>query len=71
MAKALKNYGGKDRPYLLANMTEFGKTPHIPVKDFARIGNNCVIFPVSTLRIAMKAVENFLVDLKQKGTAKD
>jgi len=67
----LKNYGGINRPYLLANMTEFGKTPHIPVEDFAKIGYHCVIFPVSTLRIAMKAVETFLKDLKAKGTAKD
>jgi len=52
-------------------MTEFGKTPHITVKEFASIGYHCVIFPVSTLRIAMKAVETFLKDLKEKGSAKD
>ena len=32
VAKALKNYGGLNKPYLLANMTEFGKTPHITVE---------------------------------------
>jgi methylisocitrate lyase len=52
-------------------MTEFGKTPHIPVDAFAKIGYHCVIFPVSTLRIAMKAVESFLIDLRKTGTAKD
>ena len=50
-------------------MTEFGKTPYIPLDEFSKMGYNCVIFPVSTLRIAMKAVTDFLVDLKEKGTA--
>jgi len=64
VAEALKDYGGPNKPYLLANMTEFGKTPHISVEEFKKIGYHCIIFPVSTLRIAMKSVESFLVDLK-------
>jgi len=31
VAQALKGYGSKGGPLLLANMTEFGKTPHIPL----------------------------------------
>lgn len=54
--------------YLLANMTEFGKTPYIHVDKFKELGYNCVIYPVSTLRIAAKAVEIFLKDLKQHGS---
>lgn len=46
--------------YLLANMTEFGKTPYISLTDFEKMGYNCVIYPVSTLRIASKAVDDFL-----------
>ena len=53
--------------YLLANMTEFGKTPIIPFKKFEEWGYNVVIYPVSTLRIAMRAVNTFLADLKEKG----
>lgn len=41
-------------------MTEFGKTPYISRKDFEIMGYTCVIYPVSTLRIASKAVNDFL-----------
>lgn len=54
--------------FLLANMTEFGKTPIIPFETFKKIGYNCVIYPVTTLRIAMKAIERMLDDLQQNGT---
>lgn len=57
--------------YLLANMTEFGKTPYIPFKMFKEIGYNCVIYPVSTLRIAMKAIDIFLDDLVTNGTVEN
>ena len=50
--------------FLLANMTEFGKTPIIDIKDFSNAGYSCVIYPVSTLRIAMLSVDHFLKDLK-------
>jgi methylisocitrate lyase len=48
-------------------MTEFGKTPIINIEDFEKAGYSCVIYPVSTLRVAMKAVDEFLKDLKQSG----
>lgn len=56
---------------LLANMTEFGKTPYIKVEQFRRWGYQIVIFPVSTLRVAARAVEDFLRDLRDKGTQVD
>ena len=56
---------------MLANMTEFGKTPYITIEEFKKMGYHCVIYPVSTFRIANKAVTDFLVDLKSKGTQKD
>lgn len=59
----MKGYGKKGGPFLLANMTEFGKTPYIHVDDFKKWGYNCVIYPVSTFRVAMKAVDLFLKDL--------
>ena len=65
VAKELKEYSPKT--YLLANMTEFGTTPLIDFKDFEKIGYNIVIYPVSTLRIAMKAVDIFLKQLKEDG----
>lgn len=45
---------------LLANMTEFGKTPYISVKDFGKMGYHCAIFPVTTLRCAAKAAADVL-----------
>lgn len=53
---------------LLANMTEFGKTPMIPLARFAAMGYSCVIYPVSMLRIAMGAVERALAHLKREGS---
>lgn len=51
VAKELKRHNSK--VYLLANMTEFGKTPIIKLDDFANAGYDCVIYPVTTLRVAM------------------
>ena len=55
---------------LLANMTEFGKSPYLTVNEFAELGYNIVIFPVSTLRAAAKTTEDLLTDLKRTGTQK-
>ncbi|MCB0368621.1 MAG: methylisocitrate lyase [Bdellovibrionales bacterium] len=52
---------------LLANMTEFGKSKLLTKKQLANLGFNIVIYPVSTLRIAMKAVERGLDSLIQEG----
>jgi methylisocitrate lyase len=56
------------RVYLLANMTEFGKTPIIPLSRFAAMGYSCVIYPVSLLRVAMGAVTRALDTLKRDGS---
>ena len=53
---------------LLANMTEFGKSELLTTRQLADIGVNVVIYPVTTLRLAMKAVENGLAVLKKTGT---
>ena len=71
VAKALKNYGPKGGPFLMANMIEFGITPIICLKDFKEMGYNCVLYPVSPLRVAMKAIDEFLIDFKKKGSQKD
>jgi methylisocitrate lyase len=49
---------------LLANMTEFGKTPLLSVDEFSAMGYRLVIFPVTLQRCAMKAVEEALIALK-------
>lgn len=65
VAKELRKH--KSDVFLLANMTEFGQTPYIHVDTFKEYGYNCVIYPVSTLRVAMKAIDDFFVDLKTNG----
>jgi methylisocitrate lyase len=55
-------------PFLLANMTEFGKTPMIPLAEFAAMGYAIVIYPVSMLRVAMGAVERALATLREEGS---
>ncbi len=56
---------------LMANMTEFGKTPYLGASDFEGIGYNIVIFPVTAFRAMMKAVERTLMELKEKGSQKE
>lgn len=53
---------------LLANMTEFGKTPLISAGRFGALGYQMVIFPVTALRVMLKAVEAFYADLLATGT---
>lgn len=69
VAKELRQY--KPDILLLANMTEFGKTPYIDYQDFKDWGYNVIIYPVSTLRVANKAIEEFLISLKKNGTQKE
>jgi methylisocitrate lyase len=52
---------------LLANMTEFGKSKLLTKKQLSDLGFNIVIYPVSTLRIAMGAVSRALDSLIQEG----
>lgn len=52
---------------LLANMTEFGKTPSIPASRFAELGYDLVIFPLSMQRLAMGHVVRCLDMLKEDG----
>ena len=53
---------------LLANMTEFGKSKLLTTKQLTNLGINVVIYPVTTLRLAMKAVEEGLSAMQKEGT---
>lgn len=53
---------------LVANMTEFGKTPYLTVREFEDLGYRIVLFPVTALRMATKAIETMLAELKALGT---
>ena len=52
---------------LLANMTEFGKTPFFTAAEFEEMGYRMVIWPVSSLRVANKAQEALYAAIKRDG----
>lgn len=53
---------------LLANMTEFGRTPALTAAQFEELGYDMVIWPVSSLRVANKAQERLYQCLRRDGT---
>jgi methylisocitrate lyase len=53
---------------LLANMTEFGKTPLLPADELARLGYKMVIWPATALRVAARAMEECYAALAATGT---
>ena len=53
--------------YLLANMTEFGKSKLLSKSELEKLGYNLVIYPVTTQRLAMKSVEDGLKSIFKNG----
>jgi methylisocitrate lyase len=53
---------------LLANMTEFGKTPLVPVSRFRELGYQMVIFPMTAFRVMLKALDDSYSELLSTGT---
>jgi methylisocitrate lyase len=53
---------------LLANMTEFGRTPFFTASEFEEMGYRMVIWPVSSLRVANKAQETLYETLAREGS---
>lgn len=56
---------------LIANMTEFGRTPYLTVGEFESLGYRGVLFPVTALRAAMRAIDKLLAELKMFGSQRD
>jgi methylisocitrate lyase len=56
---------------LLANMTEFGKSPLLSFKELSNLGYRMVIFPQSAFRVSMKASGEFFRALKKAGKQAD
>jgi methylisocitrate lyase len=56
---------------LLANMTEFGKSPLLSLGQLAELGYRMVIYPQTAFRVSMFAANQMLRDLKQTGTQED
>ncbi len=56
---------------LLANMTEFGRSPNLDFEELADLGYRLVLYPVTTLRAALHATRVVLADLLAKGHQRD
>ena len=56
---------------LVANMTEFGKSPLLTLEELADLGYSAVLYPVTLLRVSMKACEAALNLLASEGTQGD
>ena len=56
---------------LLANMTEFGKTPDIAADRFGELGYHVVIYPLSMMRAAMGEVARGLAALRRDGSVRE
>jgi methylisocitrate lyase len=55
------------RAPLLANMTEFGRSPLLEVATLSALGYRMVLYPVTVFRIALRAVQDALAVLRQQG----
>ncbi|HEY8650312.1 MAG TPA: isocitrate lyase/phosphoenolpyruvate mutase family protein, partial [Chthoniobacterales bacterium] len=67
-ADEFKTFAREVKAPLLANMTEFGKSPLLSFSELSDFGYRMVIYPMSAFRVSMKASENFLRALKEQGT---
>lgn len=67
-ADEFKAFAREVKAPLLANMTEFGKSPLLSFQELSDFGYRMVIFPQSAFRVSMKATEEFLSGLKKAGT---
>jgi methylisocitrate lyase len=63
-----REYAKKVRAPLLANMTEFGKSPLLSSKELAGIGYKIIIFPLTGFRSALSAVNSTYSELSRRGT---
>lgn len=69
-AEMFREFAQRVKAPLLANMTEFGRTPYFTAKEFEEMGYRMVIWPVSSLRCAAKAHEELFAAIKRDGMTK-
>jgi methylisocitrate lyase len=66
-AEMFREFASRVDAPLLANMTEFGRTPFFTAAEFEAMGYKMVIWPVSSVRVSAKAVERLYATLKATG----
>lgn len=69
-AEMFKAFAERVRAPLLANMTEFGRTPWFTAQEFEAMGYRMVIWPVSALRVAAKSHESLYAAIKREGSTR-
>ena len=67
-AEDLRTFAAAVPVPLLANMTEFGRTPLLPADELAQLGYKMVIWPVTALRVAARAMDDCYTELATCGT---
>src|SRR5436853_2404267 len=70
-ADEFRDFAKEIKAPLMANMTEFGKSPLLSFKELSGHGYRMIIYPMSALRVSMKASEEFLRDMRKGGTQSD
>jgi methylisocitrate lyase len=68
--KEFREFAKKVSVPLLANMTEFGRTPYMKAEEFERLGYKVVIFPMTAFRASLKAVRDVYDSLIRLGGQK-
>ncbi|MBS0561360.1 MAG: methylisocitrate lyase [Proteobacteria bacterium] len=66
-AEMFREFASRVKAPLLANMTEFGRTPFFTASEFEAMGYKMVIWPVSSLRVAAKAQEELYAAIRRDG----
>ncbi len=66
-AEMFREFAVRVKAPLLANMTEFGKTPAFTAKEFESFGYRMVIWPAGAMRVAAKAQEELYAAIKRDG----
>lgn len=65
-ADMFREFARRVKAPLLANMTEFGRTPYFTAAEFEAMGYRMVIWPVSALRMAAKAQEQLYATIRRE-----
>jgi methylisocitrate lyase len=66
-AEMFREFARRVKGPLLANMTEFGRTPVFTAREFEEMGYRIVIWPASAMRVAAKAQEELYAAIKRDG----
>ena len=66
--REFRDFARKIEAPLMANMTEFGRSPLLSARQLAAMGYRMAIFPLTAFRVSMHAAGECLRDLKRRGS---